>query len=226
MAGGSEPIWMSVWRGRRRETREPFTFVLFQCGGAGARAIKDGLSTTGFPSGVAGVPAEVFETLSPCVQYRRELRTDSGGAGTYRGGQGQWTEDGCRTDEAWTVSGMVDRTKFPGQGLEGGASGALGQFQMADGTPQHPKSLITLEPEQRIQLNGAGGGGYGDPMQRSPELVLDDVVNGYVSLESAERDYGVCIRYVGESDRLVRLPDLYRIDWDRTQHLRGAARAT
>jgi len=226
MAGGSEPIWMSVWRGRRRVTREPFTFVLFQCGGAGARAIKDGLSTTGFPSGVAGVPAEVFETLSPCVQYRRELRTDSGGAGTYRGGLGQWTEVGCLTDEPWTVSGMVDRTRFPGQGLEGGKPGALGQFQMADGTPLHPKSLITLEPGQRVQLNGAGGGGYGDPMQRSPELVLDDVVNEYVSIEAAEREYGVAIRYRGDPNRLVRTPDLYYIDWDRTQTLRAAARST
>src|SRR2546421_7066773 len=83
LACGADPIWISVWHGRWPET---FTFSLFQCGGTGARALKDGLNTTGFPSGVAGVPAEVIESLAPLVQHRRELRTDSGGPGTYRGG--------------------------------------------------------------------------------------------------------------------------------------------
>src|SRR2546427_8992628 len=92
MACGADPIWISVWHGKWPVSQEPFTFSLFQCGGTGARAIKDGLNTTGFPSGVAGVPAEVMESLTPLVQHRRELRTDSGGPGTYRGGLGQWTE--------------------------------------------------------------------------------------------------------------------------------------
>ena len=54
MAPGSDPIWISIWRGRPPQSEDRFTFSLFQCGGAGARASKDGLSTTGFPSGVAG----------------------------------------------------------------------------------------------------------------------------------------------------------------------------
>ena len=75
---------------------------VFQVGGTGARAIKDGLNTTSFPSGVAGVPAEVIETLSPLIQYRRQLRTDSGGAGKYRGGLGQATEIGCGGSGPWS----------------------------------------------------------------------------------------------------------------------------
>ena len=85
MAGGADPIWIEVWRGKWPASNETFTFSLFQCGGTGARATKDGLNTTGFPSGVAGVPAEVMESLTPLIQYRRELRTDSGGPGFYRG---------------------------------------------------------------------------------------------------------------------------------------------
>src|SRR6266508_6623875 len=54
MAGGAEPIWITIWRGQWPASNETFTFSLFQCGGTGARAIKDGLSATGFPSGVAG----------------------------------------------------------------------------------------------------------------------------------------------------------------------------
>jgi len=96
MAGGADPIWIEVWRGKWPTSDETFTFSLFQCGGTGARATKDGLNTTGFPSGVAGVPAEVIESLTPLVQYRRELRTDSGGPGLNRGGLGQWTEVGYR----------------------------------------------------------------------------------------------------------------------------------
>ena len=92
LAGSADSIWISVWRGQLPAADEMFTFTLFQCGGAGARATKDGLSATGFPSGVAGVPAEVVEALAPLIQHRRELRCDSGGAGRQRGGLGQWSE--------------------------------------------------------------------------------------------------------------------------------------
>ena len=77
MAPGADPIWLSVWRGQNPS----FTLTVFQVGGTGARPSKDGLNAVGFPSGVAGVPAEVIESLSPVVLKRRELRADSGGAG-------------------------------------------------------------------------------------------------------------------------------------------------
>src|SRR6185295_15875156 len=77
LAGGADPIWMSIWRGTWQPSGDPFMATVFQVGGMGARASKDGLNTTGFPSGVGGVPAEVIETLAPLVQHQRELRTDS-----------------------------------------------------------------------------------------------------------------------------------------------------
>src|SRR5207302_2665790 len=86
LACGADPIWISVWHGRWPET---FTFSLFQCGGTGARAIKDGLSTIGFAIGGAGVPADVIESLASLEQDRRELRTDSGRPRTYRAGVSQ-----------------------------------------------------------------------------------------------------------------------------------------
>ena len=70
MAPGADPIWLSVWRGQN----PPFTLTVFQVGGTGARPTKDGLNAVGFPSGVAGVPAEVIESLSPVVMKRRQLR--------------------------------------------------------------------------------------------------------------------------------------------------------
>ncbi len=221
MACGADPIWISVWHGKQPVTEEPFTFSLFQCGGTGARAIKDGLSTTGFPSGVAGVPTEIVESVTPLVQHLREVRTDSGGPGTYRGGLGQYTEFGYRGDAPWGVSALVDRTRFPATGLEGGITGSLGEFLVNNTTRPQPKALIPLALDARVQLNLPGGGGYGSPFRRPVALVYDDVVNGYVSLESAERDYGVVIHYLGSQEQLVRLPELYQIDEAATLALRA-----
>lgn len=212
MACGADPIWISVWHGKWPVSQENFTFSLFQCGGTGARAVKDGLNTTGFPSGVAGVPAEVFESLTPLVQHRRELRTDSGGAGTYRGGLGQWTEVSYQGQASWGISALCDRTHFPATGLEGGKSGTAGEFFVNNSIRPQPKALFSLAPGDRVQLNLPGGGGYGNPLQRPVELVLNDVINGYVSLEAAEREYGVIIRYLGDQNQLVRPPELYVID--------------
>jgi len=224
MAAGSDPIWISVWRGRPADQENLFTFSLFQCGGGGARARKDGLSATGFPSGVAGVPAEAVETLSSLIQHRRELRPDSGGPGRYRGGLGQYTEMGCRTEEAWTVSAMVDRINHPPEGMLGGGPGVRGEFLLDGQERGQPKALLTLRPDQRVQLNLPGGGGFGDPLDREPATVLADVVEGYVSAAGAERDYGVVIRYTGPSGRMVRLPEDYRIDEDATGALRSERR--
>lgn len=228
MAGGAEPIWISVWRGAWSRAREPFTFTLFQCGGAGARATKDGLSATGFPSGVAGVPAEVIESLAPLVQVRRELRIDSGGAGQFRGGLGQLTEMRALTDAPWSLSAMIDRTRYAGTGLAGGRPGAAGEFARAvntgDDVDLPPKTVLTFEPGARVRLNLPGGGGYGDPLERDPQRVFDDVVNGYVSIDAAAMDYGVIVRYLGAPDQLVRLPEHYEIDQPGTAALREARR--
>lgn len=223
IAGGSDPIWMSVWHGELPGSHNRFTFSLFQCGGTGARAIKDGMSATGFPSGVAGVPAEVFEALTPLIQHRRELRIDSGGAGQFRGGLGQWSEVSYRGDGELTLSPMVDRTRFAAQGLEGGQPGAPGEVILSNGTRPQPKTLIALEPGMRIYVNPPGGGGYGNPLSRTPEAVLADVIAGYVSIEAAAREYRVVIRYTGGEERLVRLPQHYQLDVEATTQRRSGA---
>ena len=219
MAGSADPIWLTIWRGTWPETKKSSQLTVFLVGGTGARAVKNGLNTTGFPSGVAGVPAEVIETLAPVVQEQRELRTDSGGAGQFRGGLGQATTVRYRGIGRWSISAMVDRTQFVAQGLEGGQAGALGEFKI-DGEKQQPKMVYWMKPDTRVDLNPPGGGGYGNPFERDPQLVLDDVVNGYVSIEGAKKDYGVAIHYQGQPDSLVRLPEHYAIDLEGTKVLR------
>jgi N-methylhydantoinase B len=217
MAPGADPIWLSVWRGQN----PPFTLTIFQVGGTGARPSKDGLNAVGFPSGVAGVPAEVIESLSPVVLKRRQLRTDSGGAGAWRGGLGQLTEFTRRGEGNWSVSSIADRTVYPAPGLQGGAAGAAGELVLNDSFRPNPKALLDLKDQDVVHLNLPGGGGYGDPFQREAQKVLWDVIEGYVSPEEAENQYGVAVRYSGSADDWVRLPQLWVIDQQRTAKLRG-----
>jgi len=221
MAPGADPIWLSVWRGQNPS----FTLTVFQVGGTGARPSKDGLNAVGFPSGVAGVPAEVIESLSPVILKRRELRADSGGAGTWRGGLGQLTEFTRRGEGKWSVSSIADRTEYPAPGLLGGKSGAAGEVTTEDGKKLHAKALKDLTNAEVIHINLPGGGGYGDPFKREPEKVLWDVVEGYVSPKDAEKNYGVAVAYRGDAGALVKLPADWFIDEGRTAALRQTAKA-
>jgi N-methylhydantoinase B len=211
MADGAASIWITMFRGRRVQG-DPYTFMLFQCGGTGARPTKDGLNNVGFPSGVAGVPAEVLESQTALVLEQRAVRPDSGGPGTFRGGCGQFTSFTSRSPEPWQMSGMYDRIRFPAQGLAGGRPGASGRFELSDGRSANPKELLLHQPTTRVDTALPGGGGYGDPFRRDPAAVLDDVVNGYVSLEAAEREYGVVIRCRKAADELVTVPEHFELD--------------
>ena len=216
MAPGADPIWLSVWRGQN----PPFTLTIFQVGGTGARPSKDGLSAVGFPSGVAGVPAEVIESLSPVVLRKRQLRPDSGGAGIWRGGLGQLTEFARRGEGNWSVSSIADRTVYPAHGLVGGSMGAAGELLVSNGLRPNPKALVDLNAADVVYVNLPGGGGYGSPFQRDPEKVRWDVVEGYITPEAAEKNYGVSVRYTGKPDALVKLPGDWVIDEARTAELR------
>ena len=216
MAPGADPIWMSVWRG----DNPPFNLTVFQVGGTGARPNQDGLSATGFPSGVAGVPAEVIENLAPVVLRRRQLRPDSGGAGATRGGLGQITEFARRGSGRWQVSCIVDRCRYEAPGLLGGRAGAMGELYLESGERPNPKTLLDLQPGDVLHLNMPGGGGYGDPLDRNPERVRQDVVAGYVTPAAAAEQYGVVVRFTGDPDSLVRLPGDWVIDEASTAELR------
>jgi N-methylhydantoinase B len=216
MAPGADPIWLSVWRGQN----PPFTLTIFQVGGTGARPAKDGLNAVGFPSGVAGVPAEVIESLSPVVLKRRELRADSGGAGKWRGGLGQLTEFTRRGEGHWSVSSIADRTTYPAPGLQGGTAGAPGELVLNDDFRPNPKALLDLKPRDLVHLNLPGGGGYGDPFERDAQKVLWDVIEGYISPEEAKGRYGVVVCYQGSAEDRVRLPQEWIIDQEQTAKLR------
>jgi len=213
LAQGADSLWNTQITGERGDG-EPFTYVFFSGGGMGARPTGDGLSATAFPSGIRGVPAEVIESISPVVMHRREFRPDSEGPGRNRGGFGQEMELGVRSDSPWVLSAMYDRTRCPAQGIQGGSPGAAGAVSTTDGRGLHPKRQQRMDAEERVVVSLPGGGGYGDPLEREPDLVARDVENGLVSAGRAREVYNVALTRDRDGNCVV--------DEEETARLRGA----
>jgi N-methylhydantoinase B len=164
--------------------------LMFNSGGMGARAAKDGLSATAFPSGVHTMPVEATEHAGPVIVWRKELRNGSGGAGQLRGGLGQEIEVSAAEGYSFRFSAMFDRILYPARGLEGGKEGAKGYVGLDDGTLLRGKGQQFVPSDRRLILSLPGGGGYGDPRQRPREEVERDLRFGYISAEQARDDYG------------------------------------
>jgi N-methylhydantoinase B len=177
-----------------------FSTVIFHCGGAGARPGKDGLSATAFPSGVRTIPIEATESVAPVVFYRREFRESSGGAGEFRGGLGQVIELGGADATPLALLCNFERVRNPARGRSSGKPGAAGKVALRSGRPIRPKGRQTVPPRDAIRLELPGGGGFGDPRTRDPKRVLDDVLDGLITTEEAQRDYSVLIDERGQID--------------------------
>ena len=193
MAPGFDGLWDTHISGRERSTDRHFSFTWFSAGGTGALKHKDGLSAAAYPSGIAGVPAEVMEALAPLVVHKRELRADSGGAGKFRGGLGQSMEIEVLSDEPYLFSGLYERTKFAAPGLDDGLDGQVGRVSTNNDEKLEPKITRLLPSDTLVTLDMPGGGGFGPAFERDPEQVLYDVRNGYVSAAEAEAKYGTVI---------------------------------
>jgi N-methylhydantoinase B len=187
---GSAPSMRAVFSGVNPMGNR-FTQILFASGGMGACPAKDGLATTAFPTNAGAGSIEAFESVAPLIVWKKELRVDSGGAGAFRGGLGQECEIEVRSEDELQLSLLSDRWRHPALGVLGGLPGAPSQIRFSDGTVPHQKSRTSISPGARLHMVYAGGGGYGDPKDRDPARVRDDVKNGYVSAAAAKRDYGV-----------------------------------
>jgi N-methylhydantoinase B len=187
IAEGSGATWSIVTMGKTDAGL--YSSINFTHGGMGARADKDGLSATPFPSGIRGTPIEIMESNAPIVIHQYELRQDSGGPGKYRGGLGQSIRFGVRTGHPWKLPTLLDRTASPARGLSGGGNGERGSVFLNDAEPLSSKSAYVLQPNDIVTFNLPGGGGYGPPSERDPAAIARDIEQGYVSPERAQEDY-------------------------------------
>lgn len=167
-----------------------FAIELVFNGGTGARPNKDGLSATAFPSGVWGSQVETTESAAPVLICKRELRTDSGGAGRFRGGLGQSIELKPSGNEDFLLFLSVERIRFAARGRQGGQNGAVGRVCIGhNGKPLPGKGVFRIPADETLIFETPGGGGMGMPQDRDRELLKSDVRDGLVSKESAESDY-------------------------------------
>jgi N-methylhydantoinase B len=211
--------------------------------GWGARHDQDGINTTQHISmcTVKNIPVEVIESRLPVMVDRAGLREDSGGPGCFRGGLGSVRD--YRFLGRFGALTIVKKTRTPGWGLDGGKAGPMNvsilipNTEAPDWKEHWERDIIVYADNGHLYDNedpdrvycgmfrgefdegdvisylADGGGGYGDPFLRDPEVVLEDVIDGYVSREAAARDYGVVVNDGGE------------IDWPATEHARAIAGA-
>ena len=193
----SQGTMNNVSIGGIREDGTPWTFYETIGGGSGGRPGSDGVDGVHVNmTNTMNTPIEALEAYLPLRFEGYALRADSGGPGRWRGGCGierSWT---LRSLKA-TLSILAERTKIPPWGLHGGLPASLGVYELVrgDGSVERlpSKCTIPLKQGDRLIIRTPGGGGYGSPLERPPDLVLKDVVNGLVSLDAAEKHYGVVI---------------------------------
>jgi N-methylhydantoinase B len=164
--------------------------------------------------------AEINESLYPHVQWSRDYRIDSGGPGQWRGLCGSHYIKEVRVDAK--VYTYVVGMKYPMPGIAGGKSGAPNKLTIRYGSDDpfvvaHTADWVPMSAGDKINYDYGGGGGWGDPLDREPQAVLDDVLDEYVSVDGATRDYGVVL--TGSLDDLS-----LAIDGHATDELRAERR--
>lgn len=212
-ASGGTPAQMNVFYGKRNDGN-PWHSVIIRGGGMGAGSVNDGNYVYIFPANGANTPIEIFESDTPLIVENRELLANSGGPGRMKGGLGQREVFRVPDDKYAPIPPVnlgiqAGRHIHPPEGLFGGKHGSKAQF-LVNGVSGNPFGLTQLKPGDVVTIDAAGGGGYGNPLERELEMVVSDVMEGYVSLERAREDYGVAID-----------PKTFKLDMEETKKLRG-----
>jgi len=202
-----------------------YVFYCWTEGGYGARATSDSRTFIAlYASGTRNQPVELYEQQFPLTWEKYELAVNSGGPGKHRGGLG--VERVIRMDgHVGTASVMGDGEVNAGWGLFGGKAGhgqrlvrnlgAANEFNIG-----MFRSGAKVHEGDKLDLWSGGGGGYGDPLERDPKAVLNDVMDGYVSIDGALRDYGVIVREI-DWEALE-----YDLDLEATKSVRRELRQT
>ena len=188
-------------------------------GGDGFNGIRNGLGNTG------NQRIERVESELPVQFEAYEIIPDTGGPGEFRGG--------CSTRRVYKFATPTEiivaggRTRTAPFGLKGGKSGAKARHVLIDAL-NNEKTLVSkgspvgLKPNSRVAYMPAGGGGFGDPLNRIPDSVLEDLKNGYISLQAAKREYGVIISRTDTGGYLIERDATEKYRKARKKSYRGS----
>jgi N-methylhydantoinase B len=174
-----------------------YIMYVFSGGGYGGSTESDGLTNGCSTIGISKTqPSEVLEQHYPVLFEQYALREGSGGAGKTRGGFGVDYRIRIRRGEA-LLSFLMDHGRLGPPGLFGGKDGAPNEVAVERRGSTYVSPHVSKDEDIRVvagdlvTVRTPGGGGYGDPLDRDPALVLRDVLRGYYTVEDAEREYGV-----------------------------------
>lgn len=205
-----------------------FMFYDWLPGGWGGRNGKDGSNTTTacFGTGLQTQPVEGQERAIPVVVTEFEIQQDSPGPGKWRGGAGVRKTSVLLDCDKSVLSYVCDRERAIVWGIKGGSPSMPHGLHLVRNGQDHEDWMGSIFSDEPIFSGDvfsrptAGGGGYGDPLERDPAAVLEDVIDEYVSVERAAKDYGVVIKPID--------PEIceYEIDMGATEAARAEIRAT
>lgn len=212
LAGGSDQ--------REGRAGQEFAWYDWMAGGWGGRDGKDGANATApvFGAGLAVQSIEGQERDAPLLTGQHSIVTDSAGPGEFRGGCGLRKGGRVLECEGAVLSCCTDRARSITWGINGGLPGIPHGVSLTQDGEQTEMGTVfsnySISEGDAFVRPSSGGGGFGDPTERDPEEVVEDVKDDYVSVERAERDYGVVIEVID--------PELcaYEIDHEATEEKR------
>lgn len=176
-------------------TGRPFVAYDVSLAGYGGRADRDGLEAMSPVMNCSNIPVEVHEANNPIRIRRLELIPDSGGPGRHRGGCGLRKDIELLNSTA-VLSLLGDRHKFDPYGLFGGRPGARAETILnphRNAEPLASKEIREIRRGDIVSLRLSGAGGYGDPQERDPGAIAEDILDGYVTPEAARAAYGYTV---------------------------------
>jgi N-methylhydantoinase B len=173
-------------------TGRPFVMYDVSLAGYGGRFGSDGAEALSPVMNCTNIPVEVHEAMNPIRVHRFEFIADTGGAGQWRGGCGIRKDIELLNSTA-TFSHLGDRHVFQPYGIFGGKPGALAESILnpqGNGEKLHSKETREIKKGDILSFRLSGAGGYGPAEMRDPKAIAEDIADGFVTREAAERDYG------------------------------------
>ncbi|MEJ8476543.1 hydantoinase B/oxoprolinase family protein [Roseibium algae] len=159
LAASGSPIWCLNLASLDSQGR-PQANLFFFNGGMGAASSRDGIHCMSWPGNISATPSEAIDQTAPLHVVHKKIIRGSGGAGRYRGGDGQSIMFEYSGNDGAAISFLSERTTQPAPGIQGGLPGNVGYLRI-NGKDVDPKSQHILKQGDRIEMGTPGGGGYG-----------------------------------------------------------------